>query len=359
MIVFFRVDASLEIGTGHLMRCLILAEELKPVAKIVFLCRSLTPTLGNILLSRGFEIEQLHKSKIPRVNHELKHSNWLSVSQREDAFETLSVLKKFGKGDWLVVDHYALDYRYERAVRRCVNKIMVIDDLADRRHDCDLLVDQNLSPNWKRRYITKVPEGCICLLGPKYCFLRKEFIEQRCKTIVRKGRVRSVLIYYGGVDRFIRTQEAIETLIEIAGNKIAKKEIVVNVVVGSEYPAIEALKTICRINEVRLHIQTKEMAQLMAEADLALGSGGISTYERIYLRLPALLTPVADNQREPLKYMESLGYFKTYETEQELKELLKEVLVSQNNSPKDSVENGIPVMVEIMKNDRIAIPNGI
>lgn len=330
------------------MRCLSLADTLRPMANILFVCRFLLPALAELLRIGDYTVRRLPSYSGGTDADDLRHSHWLGASQTQDVLDTSEVILAAGGCDWLIIDHYGLDYRFEGPMRKYVGSIMVIDDLADRIHDCDVLVDQNLHANMESRYLGKVPGDCICLLGPRHCLLRDEFVQQRPRALPRAGPVRSILIYFGGVDSENRTQEALEVVLSLAASDIATGRLHVNVVVGAMHPAINLLRDMCRNRRAGFHIQTKVMARLMSTADLALGAGGTSTFERLYLRLPAFLTPIADNQREPLTFMESLGLLKLYETRQDLHELLRETLATENYSPPDCVENGIPTIMQLL-----------
>lgn len=354
MKILFRVDASTEIGSGHVMRCLTLADALSPIADILFICRSLLPKLETLLLNRGYGVQLLPSRSDDSIKDDLAHSHWLGTSQAQDVHDTKRVILKLGHCDWLVVDHYSLDYRFEMPLRGYVDNILVIDDLADRRHDCDLLIDQNHYDNVDARYKGKVPDHCRCLLGTQYCFLRQEFLQIKNRA-PRSGPVRSILIYFGGVDSNNYTQEAVEVVLYLARSEIAIGKLDVNVVVGSTHPALEVLRKICLRYCMGFHVQTNEIAKMMVEADLAIGAGGISTYERLYLRLPALLTPISANQREPLRFMAKHGYFKVYENRKELEYLLRVILNEDIVSPPDCVENGIPVLVQAIQQEAIRL----
>lgn len=183
MEIAFRVDASHQIGTGHLMRCLTLADALKSRGvKTHFVCRHIPDHLIGLLVQKDHSLTRLPEDqRIDTIDaaNDLTHSHWLGVSQTQDAHGTLQALNNEDL-DWLVVDHYALDFRWESAMRQIAKRIMVIDDIADRSHDCDILLDQNLYADMETRYIGKVPSHCQCLLGPRYALLRDEF-RQLCK----------------------------------------------------------------------------------------------------------------------------------------------------------------------------------
>ncbi len=294
MKVAFRVDASSQIGTGHFMRCLTLADELKrQCADIYFLSRNLPAHLSDMLTERGCEFILLGADGNEYSHDELAHSSWLGVSQEQDAVATLEALscKVF---DWLVVDHYALDKRWESLVRPNVKKIMVIDDLADRHHDCDVLLDQNYYADMQIRYKGKVPADCQLFLGPSYALLREEFRFLREQANVCNGEVKKVLVFFGGVDADNYTLHAIDALSEI------NVGLHVDVVIGAQHPFKELIEKTCDKYNFVCHVQISYMAKLMAEADLAIGAGGTAIWERCCLGLPTISICTAENQRKQI-----------------------------------------------------------
>lgn len=292
--VAFRLDATSRIGTGHFMRCLTLAEALQQRgAQIRFVSRGLPAYLSDMLESRGIEFAPLDNAAGEAAG-DLAHSSWLGTSQDRDVQDSAAVLGG-RKWDWLVVDHYALDARWESAMRNTAGKIMAIDDLADRQHDCDVLLDQNYYRDMQTRYDGKVPEHCRMLLGPHYALLRKEFRKMRDQVKPRKGTVRRILVFFGGVDAGNYTGLAIEAL---AGLDI--KGVEIDVVIGAQHPHRSEIEQACATQGYSCHVQTARMAELMAAADLAIGAGGSATWERCCLGLPALSLCTADNQRRQI-----------------------------------------------------------
>src|ERR1700722_12010817 len=171
MNVAFRVDASSEIGDGHFFRCLTLADALHKCGwQIRFVSRNLPDEMSSMLADRGFALSRL------------------GTSPAEDAADTIRALSG-SSWEWLIVDHYALDARWEAELRQCVESIAVIDDLADRAHDCDLLLDQNLYTDADRRYAGRVPARCRLMLGPIYALLREEFRAARRRIKSRDGEI--------------------------------------------------------------------------------------------------------------------------------------------------------------------------
>ena len=289
--IAFRVDASNQIGTGHFMRCLTLADTLKQHGgHIRFVSRYLPEHLRGMLSERGHELVILISTQNEGVLNELAHSHWLGVNQEQDSADTINVLSdKYW--DWLIVDHYALDSRWEAKLRKTAERIMVIDDLADRQHDCDVLLDQNLYADMDSRYACKVPTHCQLLLGPKYALLRDEFRKLHEQVKPRTGPVKRVLVFFGGVDADNFTGRAIEALV---GADIAALH--VDVVIGAQHPYREQIKVACEKHGFDSHIQTDRMAELMAAADLSIGAGGSASWERCCLGLPTALVALADNQ---------------------------------------------------------------
>ncbi len=305
MSVIFRVDASLLIGSGHVMRCLTLADELRQRGTDVeFVCREHPGNMIGFIEAKGFPVARLPKPEVEYAAKpgDLAHAGWLGVAWQLDASNTLNAV---GETDpqWLIVDHYAIDCRWEAVLRPHVGKIMVIDDLADRRHDCNLLLDQNLYPGMETRYDALVPRSCEKLLGPKYALLRPEFAAARKKLRRRDGKVRRVLVFFGGVDS---TNETEKTMHVLAG--IAVRQFEVDVVVGGANPHKEQIQTFCERNAgFSYHCQIDNMAELMAKADLAIGAGGATTWERCTLGLPALVVSVAENQIDIADSAEEAG----------------------------------------------------
>ncbi|MFH1373077.1 MAG: UDP-2,4-diacetamido-2,4,6-trideoxy-beta-L-altropyranose hydrolase [bacterium] len=307
MNIVVRSDASHRIGTGHVMRCLTLAHLLREHgAQVTFICREFPGHLCDMIKRKGFTVKRLPHDGHPfdDPGQRKQYLSWLSVPRDVDVGQTRSLLADLPRApDWLIVDHYALDITWERVLRPLVNQIMVIDDLADRLHDCDLLLDQNLYENLEHRYDGLVPDHCRLLLGPQNALLRPEFIAAREVIPEKNDRVDRILIFFGGVDTTNETAKALEA-IHLTG----RSDITVDVVVGSanlHREQIEAASS--SMPNVMLHYQVENMAELMVRADLAVGGGGTTTWERCCLGLPALVIAVAENQIEIAQQVHQLG----------------------------------------------------
>lgn len=301
MRVAFRVDSSLQIGSGHVMRCLTLAEALRVRgAGCRFVCRDHPGHLADFIRERGFRVALLpaeHSSPgVGRTGDGTRalYSRWLGTSMRTDAEQTLAALH--GENfDWLVVDHYALDATWESALREVCTRLMVIDDLADRRHDCDLLLDQNLGRT-ADDYADIAPKTSVFMVGPKYALLRPEFAALREYSLNRRrdARLQTLLISMGGFDPQNATGEVLEAL-KLCPLPPACRIIVV---MGLYAPWLERIKELagqmpwaCEVK-----VSVRNMAQLMADSDLAIGAAGSTSWERCCLGLPAIIAPLADNQ---------------------------------------------------------------
>lgn len=273
------------------MRCLTLADALKlRGAQMRFISRRLPDYLKAIIEARGHRLAMLDDASGESAVDGLQHSHWLGTSQASDAGNTMQILSD-GDWDWLVVDHYALDERWESALRKMAKNIFVIDDLADRQHDCDILLDQNYYPDMPSRYAGKLPAHCRQLLGTRYLLLREEFRQQGKHVKTRGGRVERLLVVFGGADTDNNTGRALEAL-----SMLSYPSLQVDVVIGAQHPFGELIAATCMQLGYSCHRQTSRMAELMSAADLAIGACGFTSYEFAAMRLPAILIPVTEIQ---------------------------------------------------------------
>lgn len=294
MRVALRTDASGHIGTGHLMRCLTLADALRAGgARTRFVCRPLPAGLGALVTGRGHELASLPPgSDAVPAPPDPPHAGWLGATQADDAEATLAALAGEGAWDWLVVDHYALDARWEARLRSAARRILAIDDLADRRHDCDALLDQNFYADGAARYEGLVPGQCLRLLGPRHALLRPEFGAARARLRERGEAVTRLLVFFGGIDARNLTGAALDALDTLG------LDADIDVVIGAAHPQRAALEARCAARpRTTLHVQAANMAELIAAADVGIGAAGVATWERCALGLPALAFAVAANQQ--------------------------------------------------------------
>lgn len=302
-VVAIRVDSSEQIGSGHLMRCLTLAERLrKDGADVHFISRDLAGSLNHLVREQGFSVHILPRhADHPALTG---YAAWLTVPQAVDAEETAAILRQLFSVGQLVVDSYALDVAWEHSLRPLVREIFVIDDLANRPHDCDVLLDQNYYREMRHRYDGLVPPHCKLLLGPRHALLREEFYEAREHLRERDGVLRRILVFYGGSDVTRETEKAIRALVQLQLPSVA-----VDVVVGGSNSRRAYIKELCAAHDfLHYHCQVSNMAELMAHADLCLGAGGTTTWERCFLGLPAIVTAVAENQIQICEDCAEAGY---------------------------------------------------
>lgn len=328
----FRTDASLDIGNGHVMRCLTLARALRARGgRCCFVCREHEGHLLGHVREEGFEAFGLSASASAKAQAEsadspaLPHAAWLGENWRDDARQTLTVLDGLF-ADWLIVDHYAIDARWQGALRGACRRLMVIDDLADRAHDCDLLLDPNLGRT-VHDYADRIPADCTALVGPRYALLRPEFAASRPSSLQRRAdrEPEQLLVTLGGVDKDNATSQVLEALLRCT----LPADVRITVVMGPHAPWLQEVRALVESmkwpTEVRVNVA--DMAPLMAQSDLAIGAAGTTAWERCCLGLPSLVLVLAENQRKSAEALEAAGTVVRLESvarlAQELPEKLK------------------------------------
>ena len=259
-----------------------------------FACRLHEGNLVDLVEQRGYRVLTFGDPTSSRRGTEGGYARWLGVTWEQDARDTTEAISTFeARPDWLIVDHYALGSRWESFLRPHVDQVMVIDDLANRGHECDLLLDQNLYENGDTRYLGRVPERSRLLLGPRYALLRPEFRSARKTLSPRSGTVRKVLVFFGGVDATNRTREAVQAL-----SVIDSDDLQVDVIITPLQRHRRDVITACSAQGFACHVGTSRMAGLMSEADLSIGAGGTATWERCCVGLPCITLALTENQRQ-------------------------------------------------------------
>ena len=316
----FRCDASLEIGSGHIMRCLTLARALrKRGVESVFLCR---PAVGDLIAVLEAEFRVLTLPRFSRVSCKSDpasmsigsslYAEWLGCTQEQDWKDSLAALLDLPDKSisWLIVDHYGLSAEWQNSMQEGLHKmngsaprLLVLDDLADRAHQADVLLDANRFDSEKTdEYFDLVPESCNTLLGPYFALLDPTYpLLQSC--IPLRSHLKRVLVFFGGMDSDNYCSVALRAL---SDERLSHLD--VDVVIGPAAPhraELEAL-TLKRANTT-LHVDLPSLAGLMVRADLALGAAGTTSWERACLALPSLVVPVAENQEQVAKALENAG----------------------------------------------------
>lgn len=283
--IMFRADASISGGAGHLVRCLALAARLRESGcKCTFAVNRETRKTVTALSRLDYEIIELPAS-----------------GENEAAILSGYCPENVS---WLVVDHYQRDAAFESACRPWAKNILVIDDLADREHDCNILLDP-VPGRSTGDYRGRVPANCRLLLGPDYVLLREQFAHERKHALARNDRAACKRIFVS----FGATDPQGYTLVALEGIQRAAIEVAVDVMISAVSPHKEAIMAAAGSMPFPLtvHIDADNVALLMAKADLAIGASGSTAWERCCLGLPAIIAVTADNQREIAAALVSAG----------------------------------------------------
>jgi UDP-2,4-diacetamido-2,4,6-trideoxy-beta-L-altropyranose hydrolase/UDP-4-amino-4,6-dideoxy-N-acetyl-beta-L-altrosamine N-acetyltransferase len=316
MKVVFRVDASIKMGMGHVMRCLTLAQVLKEDGSSVeFVCRKLEGNLIDKIHLSGFNVYELEAFEKAELDNKLMHSHWLGATQQQDASACVDILKP-NQTDWLIVDHYALDEDWQNRLKPYCEKLMVIDDLADRRHQCDILLDQTFGRQ-QEDYSELTPKDCQLLLGSQHALLRSEFAKWRPYSLERRSKpeFKQLFINMGGVDVENITEKILDEL------KICNlpNDLKITIVMGGSAPHLESVKSKATTLpfKIEVKVDVDNMAEIMANSDIAIGASGSTTWERCCLGLPAIQIVIAKNQ---LFSAETLAHHNIVKLAKEIKE---------------------------------------
>lgn len=316
--VVIRTDSSECIGSGHITRCRTLAREMQRMGiETIFMCMNLN---GNMIgvIEKEFRVIIINPADDSRETHARKTMDGKQVfdertdcKQIRDAKECISAMEinEIINIDFVIVDHYGLDEKWEDYIKQKANndkgcKIMVIDDLGDRKHNCEIYVNQNyIRENEIGGYMDKIPNGCITKLGPKYALLSKEY-ELLHEVIPRRKEVGRIMIYFGGVDEYNYTIKAIKAMMTWDLRNI-KLDAVLGQIKNNEGEITE-LST--KRGNITLHKNLKSLAGLMIRADLSIGAGGSTTWERACLGLPSIVIATAENQLKTSSNLDEDGY---------------------------------------------------
>lgn len=293
--VVVRVDGGRLIGSGHVMRCLVLADALRRAgATVRFVCRAHEGHFGDLIARAGHELLLLPAPNgAQRFSGPPVHASWLGETPERDAAQTLAAIAADGC-DLLVVDHYGIDCRWQRVLRPHCRRLFVIDDLADREHDCDFLLDQNLYEDAATRYRDKVPASARCFLGPAFALLREEVRAARGLPRPAPPPWR-IVAFFGATD-----------VGQLLPMTVAAARLLTDLPLSFDLVGPLSSSTTLPGN-VRWQARAGDFGALMAGSHLALGAPGSATLERMYLGLPSLLVVCADNQREAAGVLQRAG----------------------------------------------------
>jgi len=302
MQIAIRADASSVIGAGHVMRCLTLANAFaRHGANITFLCRATQGNLIGKIKRHGFTVLQL-----AALNNEATHSS-SKYSQQQDAQECICLLKNIKTFDLFIVDHYELNNHWQELLRANYQKLLVIDDLANRQHSCDFLLDQTIGRT-EAAYSKLIPPYCQTLLGQRYMLLREEFTDKKAHILeqrLSKKQINHVLVTVGGMDPHNITLLILKGLLLL---KALQPDLQVSVLLTSQAPFIKAINDFSSLYQwLTLHVDTENVAEVMENADIAIGASGSTAWERCCLALPTLSIILADNQMLVDQSLASIG----------------------------------------------------
>lgn len=296
MNVVIRTDASINIGSGHVMRCLVLAEELdKRGYTVSFVCRALLGDMIDFIQERGFSVFPLNEViSAVTLKHSADYIGWLQCSIEQDASDFLSQIHE---ADIVITDHYAIGKEWHSIIRNKLNcHIVAIDDL-NRTHDADLIIDQNLWRDLEFRYISCKGRK---LLGPKYALLRPSFHKLRECDIQKKDQI---IAFFGGSDLTKECFKLVEALCHF-NNDLPFS---VKVIAGLSNPNFEELQELSKNINVEVVRYLDNFDVVLRQSKYIFGASGVSNWERFCLRVPASVVSVADNQKELSEYLSELG----------------------------------------------------
>ena len=306
--VAFRVDASREIGTGHVMRCLSLAREMTQNGFAVkFVCRAHKGHMAEEIRGHGYELSLLSVELEPEATDdaegESNYALWLGATWERDAKQTADSIP-YGRLSWLIVDHYAINANWERKVRDITGaKVMVIDGRATQPHECDLLLDLTYSPAGLSRWDDLIPASCQRMVGPQFMPFRPEF-SNAIQTLQRAdGYIRRLFVAFGGIDK----PNVTELVLNVLAN-LDLSDMVVDVVIAAANTHRNRLqKKFALMTNFNLHTQPPNVAELMVNADLAISAGGSMLLEQCFLQLPSIVVSIAANQVRPARALHDFG----------------------------------------------------
>jgi UDP-2,4-diacetamido-2,4,6-trideoxy-beta-L-altropyranose hydrolase len=306
MKIVFRTDSSIYIGTGHVMRCLVLAQLLRESGNDIQFCiREQEGSLLDLIIKKGFIVHKLINPKIwKKPENNSDYASWLQVTEKEDA---TSFCNTIIDADIVIVDHYGLNLIWESHIKTELNcRLVVIDDLL-REHNCDLLLDQTLDRK-VNEYTQILPQHAKVITGCEYALLNPNFSKQRSESnnkITKKVSKHKVLVTMGGIDNANATIQVLKELVRYGLHNYS----LVTVVINPKSPSFENV-----INYIRNYSNyifqidfVDNMAKLMQEHTISVGTPGTTSWERACLGIPSIVVPLADNQNTVCRQLTKYG----------------------------------------------------
>ncbi|MCH9769451.1 MAG: UDP-2,4-diacetamido-2,4,6-trideoxy-beta-L-altropyranose hydrolase [Gammaproteobacteria bacterium] len=343
MKVVIRVDSSFDIGSGHVMRCLTLAEALKARGdKVIFISRLLCGNMVELIKQKGFEVITLPLcvDKCEQIKHKDSiYEQWLGEGHDIEVNQVKTKLQKIENIDVLIVDHYSLDIRWQNQIKHYVNKLVVIDDLANRKHNCEILIDHNYYKNSKNRYNGLVSQGCKVLCGAEYALLSPGVISARRRRAsnyqLPQREAFSCLVFMGGVDAgrysgritdILAGLSSILSIILVVGMNNKESKYLIKKFDASEKVVVE--------------VSPKNYYELLARIDFVVGAGGVSVLERLCIGVPSFVYKIADNQGDICASIDDSDagvYLGDLRTESDLGKSINKINLSLNSKVLDKM----------------------
>ncbi len=302
MRISFRTDSSNLIGSGHIIRCLKLAKELKSRGhKIIFISRDHEGNLIN-LIEENFQVYKLSLSDKNFYKEDNEYQNWLGEESDRDMHQTLDIIKEL-KIDVLVVDHYGISSDWERGIKKELQKLVVIDDLWTRDHCCDVLINHNYTDR-KNIYNSSKYKDTKLLLGPKFAIIDEGYKKLGFQKYFDKNSLENILIYFGNSDLYNLTEIVLKILLKPEFKKLEK-----NFVVSSSNRYLDNLLDLAKKNKkLNVFFDLPNLINIMKKSDICIGAGGVTNLERLCVGLPSVVIAVADNQLDSCQSLNNDGF---------------------------------------------------
>jgi len=334
MNLLFRVDASNIIGTGHIYRCINLASIYKkqyPKINIYFISKN-HPFNLNEKIREKFTCFEINLNNSNNIN--LNIDTWLGESQLIDSKKTISVIEQNNlKIDWLIIDHYAINYIWENELKKYVKNICVIDDFTNRKHNCNILINQQINNNEIIKYKNIVNNDCKVLTGNDYLFFHDKYYDLEINKNIKS--LKRINIFMGGAD----THNITNTIIDICYNfnKNNNLNIIFDVLIGKSNKYYHQLENKLKEYEnFNLYYNLNFIGDLLLKADLAIGAPGTSSYERCLTLTPTLMICLATNQKTVIqKFIDSETAIYLGDINSNYKEKLLNNLQFLNDNPNE------------------------
>lgn len=298
MNIAFRVDSSSIIGSGHLMRCLALAKSFNQLnTRVAIVTREYATSLVRKLKNTEQIVWSLLADHNKEKNITADLNTWLQGTPQDDVNEMYDILPF--KPDVIITDHYGINADWESLVKQRGAKVIAIDDLANRTHNCDILIDANLVDNYTIRYNKIVPPKAKLLLGPQYAFIKDQMVNQ--KKIRERRYIQNIFIFYGASNQTLEVNKVLSAL-------SANSEIKFHVILGTKkiYQS-DLTQKYAQNSNILFYEFIDDLSELLNLSDIAFAAGGTNTWERCLFGLPTLVTTVAENQVKIAQYLDKIG----------------------------------------------------